>query len=78
MTGSEEHLSHRVPDEDDKSGVLDKLDKLSKFTEGAKFETDENGIAQCAADPDKLKEKARPLFKVLGFKGKVITLIGSK
>ena len=77
MTGSEEHLSHRVPDEDDKSGVLDKLDKLSKFTEGAKFESDENGIEQCAADPNKLKEKSRPLFKALGFEGKVTTLVES-
>ena len=77
MTGSKEHLLHRVPDEDDKNGVLDKLNKLSRFTEEALFEPDENSIEECAADPNKLKEKARPLFKALGFEGKVTTLVES-
>jgi hypothetical protein len=71
MTGSEEHLSHRVPDADSKDEVLDKLNELSILTESAEFEADKSGIEQCTADSNELKEKARPLFKALGFEGKV-------
>jgi hypothetical protein len=42
MTGSEEHLAHYVPDEDDED-IPDKINKLNKFTENAKFASDSKG-----------------------------------
>jgi hypothetical protein len=63
---------------DNKDGVLNKLNKLSRFIKKALFKPDENNIEEYAVDPNKLKEKARPFFKALGFKGKVTTLIRSE
>jgi hypothetical protein len=73
MTGSEEHLAHYVPDEDNED-VQDKLDRLNQFIEQANFVTDgKSGIEECAADSDKLGDRALPLLKALGL-GRKVTL----
>lgn len=70
MTGSEEHLAHHVPEDDE--DIQDKIDKLNKFTENANFVSDsKSGIEQCAADPSKLGDRVRALLKALGFDKKV-------
>jgi hypothetical protein len=47
-----------VLNKDDKDGVLNKLNKLSRFIKEAFFKPNKNNIEECAIDLNKLKEKA--------------------
>jgi hypothetical protein len=49
---------HCILNKDNKDGVFNKLNKLSRFTKEALFKPNKNSIKECTIDLNKLKEKA--------------------